>query len=108
MQSDTIVGHWAAMFIVALGIGILASPAAAKSAYGECLVALGMYERAEPLLLESCETITTRPCGYQLSSRDAHRRLTALYESWGKPEKAAEYRSMLGEEAEDDVPPDEN
>ncbi|UCF33236.1 MAG: hypothetical protein JSV78_12975 [Phycisphaerales bacterium] len=31
MQSDTIVGHWAAMFIVALGIGILASPAAAST-----------------------------------------------------------------------------
>jgi eukaryotic-like serine/threonine-protein kinase len=68
--------------------------AESESILGYCLVKLHRYEEAEPLLVNSCGV---------LQSKEPHRRRTqraltgvlALYEAWGKPEKAKEWRAKL-------------
>jgi tetratricopeptide (TPR) repeat protein len=53
--------------------------------YGRCLTALGRYEEAETVLLE-VDGVGIVPARYALID---------LYDAWGKPEKAAEYRELL-------------
>jgi tetratricopeptide (TPR) repeat protein len=53
--------------------------------YSRCLTALQRFEEAETILLE-------------VDGNDlwlAHQALADLYDAWGKPEKAAEYRELL-------------
>ena len=61
-------------------------PAIARGLLGESLTKLNRYAEAEPLLLENLEVNKTR---------EARVRVIALYESWGKPEKVAQYRKDL-------------
>jgi len=61
-------------------------PAIAKGLLGESLAKLKRYAEAEPLLLENLEVNKTR---------DARVRVIGLYESWGRPEKADQYRKDL-------------
>ena len=56
---------------------------------------VGRYEEAEPHLVGALETLTSRFGSEDDRTRSALRRLIMLYEAWGKPEKAAEYRAML-------------
>jgi hypothetical protein len=58
---------------------------------------LGHYERAEQLLLAAHGVLRSERGEQQTRTQRAVRRLTMLYEAWGKPEKAAEYRAMLNE-----------
>ncbi|MFQ5571934.1 MAG: tetratricopeptide repeat protein [Rhodothermales bacterium] len=65
----------------------------AQSTLGHCLSLLGRFEEAESLLLASNEGLS------KLSGRDAIRqqqntreRLVMLYESWGKPDRAAAFK----------------
>ncbi|GAB4329013.1 MAG: hypothetical protein Kow0074_25290 [Candidatus Zixiibacteriota bacterium] len=59
---------------------------------GACLVELGAYAEAESLLVQSHATLMeARPADDHMV-RDAEERLERLYEEWGKPEKAQEYR----------------
>ena len=65
--------------------------------YGGCLTRMDRFDEAEPLLLQSFASFTRDP-----DYGEAHpvtvgtaQKLIDLYESWGKPEKAEEYRAMI-------------
>lgn len=66
--------------------------ALAKSTLGECLTAEGRYEEAEPLVVETYPLIEKERPGTNYAA-DALQRIIALYESWNKPDKAAEWRN---------------
>jgi len=66
-----------------------------KSALGGCLVALGRYENAEELLKDSYSIIKAKYGELDRRTLEALKRIIHLYEAWGIPEKAAEYRKML-------------
>ena len=74
-------GHWLASHI--------------RSGLGECYIHQKRYQEAEPLLMETyphLKEVLGSDSGYTLS---ALRKIILLYDTWGKPEKAAEYRAML-------------
>ncbi len=62
--------------------------------YGRCLQQLGRYADAERVLLTT----------HNGNDQSATTALVDLYEDWGKPEKAADYRALLqeAEEVDDD------
>ena len=64
------------------------------SLLGESLTGQGRYEEAEPLLLEGYESMNPPP-NSAIRKSEALERVVHLYESWGKPEKAAEWRTRL-------------
>jgi serine/threonine protein kinase/Tfp pilus assembly protein PilF len=64
--------------------------------YGECLLALGRFEEAEPLLLESHERFETSTI-VPIERASILRMIVDLYDAWGKPEQAAAYRALLPE-----------
>jgi hypothetical protein len=80
-------------------------PAATESLLGGCLTALGRYEEAESLLLGSYARIA--PTGEEADdpTRAACQRIIDLYEIWGDPEKAAEWRTKLPKPARTFEPP---
>jgi eukaryotic-like serine/threonine-protein kinase len=64
----------------------------AKGLLGECLTAMGRYDEAEALLLDAHRLLKAGP-GWEGEQAQATRlRLVALYEAWGRPEKATAYR----------------
>jgi non-specific serine/threonine protein kinase/serine/threonine-protein kinase len=67
---------------------------------GVCLATLGRYDEAEVSLLEAHSISESTLGAYHEKTLDAAQSLVGLYETWGKPEKAAEYRAMLEEEKE--------
>ncbi len=76
--------------------------AQAHSLLGEALAGLGRYEEAQTHLLEGYAGLdASAPGGRRPRFLPASiERLVHLYDAWGKPEKAAEYRELL-REAED-------
>ena len=69
--------------------------ATADGALGEFLAALGNYSEAEPLLLKSYQSLNQTQIPDSPRIKTARQRVVALYEKWGKPERASEYRSSL-------------
>jgi serine/threonine-protein kinase len=67
----------------------------AESLLGSILTALGRYEEAEPLLVACYPIIRGKKGAGSRQARETLARLVALYESWGRLEKAAEYRELL-------------
>ena len=66
-----------------------------ESLLGGCLAAQGRYAAAEPLLLQSYGALKDKPAAPPLRKLQALERIVKLYEGWGKPEKAAEWRKKL-------------
>jgi tetratricopeptide (TPR) repeat protein len=66
----------------------------AAGALGDCLVALKHYADAEPILQDSFEALRTAGASKKVL-QVAGERVAKLYEAWGKPEKAAEWREKL-------------
>ncbi len=66
----------------------------AESILGACLGGLGRYEEAEALLLASYPIVREKTDAGTTYTRDLLARIVVLYESWGKPEQAAEYRTL--------------
>ena len=66
-----------------------------KGVLGTCLTEIGRYGDAEPLVLESYVTISGSRGAEDERTKRALNRVIALYEAWGKPDKAAEYRALL-------------
>jgi tetratricopeptide (TPR) repeat protein len=64
---------------------------------GECLTTLGQYKEAESLLLESYTRLAPRADKPSAEARKTNDRLVALYEAWGKPERAAVRRSLAAD-----------
>jgi hypothetical protein len=72
----------------------------AESILGASLLGQNKYAEAEPLLLSGYEGMKAREAKIESPSKDqlaeAGARIAQLYEAWGKPEKAAEWRTRLG------------
>jgi hypothetical protein len=68
-----------------------------QSALGECLASLERYDEAESLLLESYSRLAPRGNEPSVEARTTGGHLVRLYEAWGKPERAAEWRSRAGD-----------
>lgn len=66
-----------------------------RSNYGACLIKLGRMQEAEEHLLAAAEHLkTTLGEGHQ-RTRKAFESLALLYDSWGKQDDAARYRTLL-------------
>jgi eukaryotic-like serine/threonine-protein kinase len=72
--------------------------ALANGALGECLTAQGRYDEAEPLLLQSYESLKSSQGATNPRTRLALRRLVALYDDWGKPDTANAYKNELDQD----------
>ncbi len=68
--------------------------ALANDALGECLTTQGRYE-AEPLLLQSYESLKSSQGANNLRTQLALQRLVVLYENWGRFDTANIYRNKL-------------
>jgi tetratricopeptide (TPR) repeat protein len=71
-----------------------------KSALGSVFCERGEYSEAEPLLLNNYEQMRRDPFIWPDREREALDRIVRLYEAWGKPEKAAEYRAAFSEKGQ--------
>jgi len=76
-----------------------------ESRLAELLVEAGRFTEAEPLLLDCYtklkENLQELPLQVRVVRlREALERIVKLYESWGRPDKAAEYRAILPESNE--------
>jgi len=66
--------------------------ALADNALGECLTIEKRYGEAEPLLLESYQSLKSSQGATNPRTRLAGQRLVTLYEAWGRPDVASRYR----------------
>jgi tetratricopeptide (TPR) repeat protein len=70
-----------------------------ESLLGASLAGQKKYAEAEPLLLSGYEGMTQRigtiPAASRFRLEQAGKQIVALYQKWGKPEKAAEWREKL-------------
>jgi len=69
--------------------------ATTKLLLGACYSEAKRFEEAEPLILGALPIIEQNFGPDHARTQAAVKRLISLYEAWGKPEKAAEYRSLL-------------
>jgi len=69
--------------------------AQANSALGECFTIEKRYNEAEPLLLESYETLKSSQGASNPRTQIALQRLITLYENWGRSDAANAYRAKL-------------
>ncbi|MHC4992388.1 MAG: tetratricopeptide repeat protein [Planctomycetota bacterium] len=72
-----------------------ATLACATSALGATLAAQQRFEEAEPLLLQGYDDLRTDLDVVATRKRTALQHLVDLYDDWGKPEQAAEWRAKL-------------
>jgi eukaryotic-like serine/threonine-protein kinase len=68
-------------------------PADAESRLGGCRTALGQFEEAEALLLSSYQTMQAAQGTPPPRRIEGLERIVKLYETWGKPDKAAVWRA---------------
>jgi hypothetical protein len=69
---------------------------AARSLLGAALVALARYDEAEAVLLEAQRDIEAARPRREAERRVTLARLVDLYTAWGKPARAAVYKTLLG------------
>jgi eukaryotic-like serine/threonine-protein kinase len=69
--------------------------AVANSALGECLTTEKRFAEAEPRLVESYTALNSRLGPRDPRTREALQRLVKLYDEWGKPAQAGQYRAQL-------------
>jgi serine/threonine-protein kinase len=69
--------------------------ATANGALGEFLTAQRNFTEAEPLLLNSYDSLKISQGANSPRTRVALQRLVALYQNWGRPDAAREYQSKL-------------
>ncbi|PWT79429.1 MAG: hypothetical protein C5B57_13965, partial [Blastocatellia bacterium] len=72
------------------------SVGAVKSVLGASLVALARYDEAEAVLLDARRDLESMPGGRGTELKATVTRLAELYAAWGKIDRAAEYRALLG------------
>ncbi len=68
--------------------------------YGHCLARMDRFEQAERLLLDTLSALETSLGKGNDRTRVVIDYVITLYEAWGKPEQAAEYRARLEEAQE--------
>ena len=71
------------------------SVGATKSLLGAALVALARYDEAEAVLLDARRDLEAMPAPPRRDVETTLTRLVALYDAWGKPDRAAAYRTRL-------------
>jgi eukaryotic-like serine/threonine-protein kinase len=80
-----------------------------KSLVGQSLLGQKKYAEAEPLLIEGYTGMKEReakiPQAAKVELTNAAERVVELYDSWGLPEKAAEWRTKLPKSAEAKLKP---
>ena len=64
----------------------------AVSALGECLSVQQRYAEAEPLLTDSYNELKSKLGDQEKRTVEARQRLAKLYDAWGKPDQAAQFR----------------
>jgi serine/threonine-protein kinase len=69
--------------------------AEAENIVGGCVAVSHRYAEAESLLLKTYPVVQTTMGEQSPEARKALERVVALYETWGKPAQAANYRSQL-------------
>ena len=73
----------------------------AISIRGAILASQQKWEAAEPLLVESAESLAAQLATMKDHFRwyipRAHERVIAMYEAWGKPEQVVEWKNRLAE-----------
>jgi non-specific serine/threonine protein kinase/serine/threonine-protein kinase len=69
--------------------------ALAESRLGEALTGRHRHAEAEGLVLRGCEGVLASAEFMDVEKRLAVQRVIAFYEAWGKPDKAAEWRTRL-------------
>jgi serine/threonine protein kinase len=69
---------------------------AAKSLLGAALVALRRYDEAEAALLDARRDLDALRTSRRVDMTVTNTRLVDLYVAWGKPDKAATYRALVG------------
>jgi eukaryotic-like serine/threonine-protein kinase len=69
----------------------------AKSLLGAALTAQRRYDEAEAVLIDARRDLESMPTPSGSDLKTTLGRLVDLYIAWGKPEKAATYRALLGE-----------
>jgi eukaryotic-like serine/threonine-protein kinase len=69
---------------------------ATKSLLGAALVGLGRYDEAEGVLLEARRDLEALTTSQSREMKATIGRLLELYVAWGKRDRAAEYRALLG------------
>lgn len=70
--------------------------ALSKGALGEFLTTQKRYAEAEPLLIDSYEGLKKSQAPNSPRIKTALLRLVTLYENWGRPDVANEYRKIIG------------
>jgi serine/threonine protein kinase len=68
--------------------------AEAESWLGASLIPLARYDEAEPLLLAGYETMKSVPSIPQREKERVRANIVALYQAWGKPEKASQWTAQ--------------
>jgi len=66
-----------------------------RGRHGKCLTQMGKYEQAEPLLIDTLSKLRASLGEDHARVRGVITDIIALYDSWGKPGQAAEYRALL-------------
>jgi len=69
--------------------------AEANMLFGDILVRQERYAEAEPLLVSGCVTVDDSTAVTTKRKKEAHESVITLYEAWGKPAEAAEWRAAL-------------
>ena len=69
---------------------------ATKSLLGASLVALARHDEAEAVLLDARRDLEALPTPRDDDMKAATTRLVQLYVAWGKHDRAAAYRALLG------------
>jgi serine/threonine protein kinase/tetratricopeptide (TPR) repeat protein len=68
-----------------------------RAVLGEALTTLTRYAEAEPLLLEAHRVYNSQSGRIMRDARDTVARLVALYDAWGRPDRAAAFRTLLAQ-----------
>jgi hypothetical protein len=63
---------------------------------GQCLTILRRFDEAEPLLLRSHAASSSATGEFSPTTREAARRIVALHEAAGEPDRAAKWKERLG------------
>lgn len=71
------------------------SVGAARSALGAALSGQGRYPEAEALLIEARRDLEAMPSPPRDALQATFTRLVELYRAWGRPDRAADYRTQL-------------
>lgn len=65
---------------------------------GECILSLGKYAEAESLLVDGFRTVSNQFGNSDKRTKRAASTLAKLYQGWGKPDQAAKYLPIAGQE----------